>query len=264
MQTCKKCGKEVSFWQRDLIGGTGLCPTCRIPVIPASPPQSPAETPATKESHQASSTNKTEAEETSTARQLGMIFLAALIGISGFCLFYSFFLSGGAFRLENGFKRAPVQIVIGIAGLAIAAIWIYADNRGHVATDEEKRERLMLDIAKRIRKTGVSIDTIVQEYSAKGATQETLELIRTTPSRLAAQGAQKFALGIALLVGGGGLTLGSHLLFAGQFVLFFYGAIGVGLAFTIQGARMKIAAAAMGIPQQGGDSKATRDEDAKI
>ena len=167
--------------------------------------------------------------------RLKVYFLALL-------LFAGLALVGYAFlgvQSRTGFKWEPAMW--GTGCLMIAALWIWWDYKRRSLTPEAQGERLLFDVAKRYQQVH-SLEAVVEEYRASGATNETLELIRSAPLILRKRAEAKIHVGIPLLVTGLVLTGGAYLL-ARTAGLSHYavaiGAIGGGVGSILDGLRQR-------------------------
>ena len=129
----------------------------------------------------------------------------------------------------------------GTGCLMIAALWIWWDYKRRSLTPEAQGERLLFDVAKRYQQVH-SLEAVVEEYRASGATNETLALIRSAPVILRKRAEAKIHVGIPLLVTGLVLTGGAYLL-ARTAGLSHYavaiGAIGGGVGSILDGLRQR-------------------------
>jgi hypothetical protein len=124
--------------------------------------------------------------------------------------------------------------------LLLGGVWVYLDRRKKSLTAEEAIEKLLLKAVKRYQQTR-SLDSVVAEFKADGIPESTLDLIRNAPRILTQLAQDKLRVGAVLFCTGLIVTVGSLTLVRTLHV-FAYGAIGVGLAYIIQGTHLKIVA----------------------
>jgi len=118
---------------------------------------------------------------------------------------------------------------------------MYWDHKRRQLTPDEAVYQLMLEVARRYRRTQ-SLDAIVDEYRAGGASEDTLSLIRAAPQMLKIRAEEKTRLGIQLFFGGIILTGGAFVLSRSSGISFYelgVGLIGGGAGFIIDGLRQK-------------------------
>jgi hypothetical protein len=164
----------------------------------------------------------------------------------GFLLFVGLSLIALAFVPAQAYPGTPTPLQIatwGLLCLLTAGVWMYWDHKRRVLTPDEEIEELLLDVAKRYRHTR-SLETIVDEYRMRGASDETLMVIRTAPQSLRARGKAKVSIGMQLLAIGLLFTAAAYYVarvFGGNHYEVAIGAIGAGVGFVIQGIRQRTA-----------------------
>jgi hypothetical protein len=166
------------------------------------------------------------------------LWLLALLVFLGLSLIALAFVPGSP---SSGFPPPSRFIMWGIACLLIAAVWIWWDRKRRRLTPDQEIEQLLFDVAKRYRQTR-SLDTVVEEYRAKGATDHTLMIIRSAPRMLKQRADAKIQLGVSLL--GTGLLFTAATYWLAHTVGFSHyevaiGAIGGGVGFTLDGIRQR-------------------------
>lgn len=137
---------------------------------------------------------------------------------------------------------APSRLVVwGICCILVSLGWMYWDHKRRRLTPDEEVEQLLLDVARRYRHTR-SLDAIADEYREKGASEYTLDLIRSAPRMLKSRADTKIRLGLQLLTAGIIVTAGTYWLsrvagFSHYEIAVV--AIGGGLGFIVAGLRQQ-------------------------
>jgi hypothetical protein len=165
-------------------------------------------------------------------------------------LFLALLIFPGLGALVTAFSRGPAGrgpdsfgslLAFGAVCLSIAGFWIYWDHKTRVRTPEDELEQLLFTVARKFRRTR-SLQDIVDEYRAHGATDDTLMFIRGAPLMLQQRGEKKIQSGYTLLATGVTMfviglavpkSIAHHGLVGG------IAAMGGGFGFMIQGFRQK-------------------------
>jgi len=164
----------------------------------------------------------------------------------GLLIFVGLSLIGLAFIAGSPYPGTPTPLQIGSWGLLcllVASVWMYWDHKRRVLTPDEEIEKMLLDVARRYRHTR-SLETIADHYRMRGASDETLMMIRTAPQSLRARGKAKVNIGMQLLVIGVIFTAFAYYLArvtGGNHYEVAIGALGGGAGFIIQGLRQRAA-----------------------
>lgn len=137
---------------------------------------------------------------------------------------------------------APSRLVTwGIACLLIAGIWIFWSYKRRRLSRDQAVDELILDVARRYAQTR-SLNCVVDEYRANGASDEILSIVRAAPQILKTRSDMKLRVGFQLVFAGSILTAMAYWLarfFAFSHYEVAVGAIGGGLGFIIDGLRKR-------------------------
>ncbi len=174
--------------------------------------------------------------------QSPLVFLKALGLALLLFLGIGFFAMALIPRPSTSQRAAPSKLVAwGSFCLLGAGAWMYWDHKSRILTPDEEFEKFLSDVAKRFRHTR-SLKAVEDEYRAKGATDDTLMMIRGAPQMLKARGDAKVSMGLQLLGVGLIFTAGAYLfsrLNGGQHYEVGITAIGGGIGFIILGIRQR-------------------------
>lgn len=133
-------------------------------------------------------------------------------------------------------------IMWGTGCLVGAGLMIWFDRNRRGDSPDEQTEQLLVDVLKRYRKIR-SLDAVVAEYRANGASDYTLSLVRTAPEKLRARANAKVQAGYGLFAFGvlcTGVTYCLARTFGFSHYLVAIGALGVGSGLWLDGLRLRL------------------------
>ncbi len=142
---------------------------------------------------------------------------------------------------SGDFPPPSAFVVWGTCCILVALIWMYWHHKRYRLTPDEELEQLLLDVARRYRHTR-SLDAIVEEYRERGASEDTLDFIRSAPRMLKTRADAKIHLGLQLLATGIIFTAGAYWLSRASGFSHYevaVGAIGAGVGFIMAGLRQQ-------------------------
>jgi hypothetical protein len=132
----------------------------------------------------------------------------------------------------------PAEFVMwGLSCLGVAVVWMYWDYKRRRLTPDQQVEHLLFEVARRYRRIR-SLDTVVNEYRAQGASEETLAIIRSAPQILKTRAEAKIGVGIRIFVAGIIITGGVSWLSKAHYEIAI-GALGGGIGLIIDGFRQR-------------------------
>lgn len=162
----------------------------------------------------------------------------ALLWFIGLSLIALSFVKGST---DSSSAFPSTFVVWGLCCILIAVVWMYWDHKRRRLTPDEEVEVLLLEVARHYRRTR-SLDAIADAYREAGASEYTLQLIRSAPRLLKTRAEAKISLGMQLLGVGILFTMITFLL--SQAMVFAHyelaiGAIGGGIGFIVIGLRQR-------------------------
>jgi hypothetical protein len=166
------------------------------------------------------------------------------VGALGILVFAGLTLIALGFVNSNAASEFPTPsqfVTWGLLCLFVAGVWMYWDHKRRVLTPDEEIDKLLLDVAKRYRQTG-SLAAVVDEYRTKGASDDTLTMIRAAPGMLRTRADTKVRMGMELLGVGLILTVvayGLARVIGASHYEVGVGAIGGGVGFIAVGIRQR-------------------------